>query len=70
MASDSVTDSGKTRFYAPLTLMILSWSMMSLSIGGALGLDSRVHYALTLLGFLVILGIAMRRPEYQRLRTS
>ena len=70
MSANANFEPDRTRFYAPLTLMILSWSMLSLSLGGALGLDSRLHYAVTLGGLLLILGLAMRRPEYRRLKAS
>jgi hypothetical protein len=60
--------SQKVRFYAPLQGMILAWSLMSLAFGGALGLYAPVHYTITMIGMLTILGIAMRSRAYQDTR--
>jgi hypothetical protein len=58
----------RVRFYLSLEAMLVTWSVMSLAVGATLGLATPVHYAMTMVGFLVILGLAMRSRTYRAVR--
>jgi hypothetical protein len=58
----------RVRFYMSLEAMLVAWSVMALAIGAALGLSAPVHYSITMVGFLVILGLAMRSRTYRAVR--
>jgi hypothetical protein len=60
--------SHKVRFYAPLEAMVAAWSVVALALGAALSIYAPVHYTITMVGILAILGVAMRSRAYQSIK--
>jgi hypothetical protein len=58
----------RVRFYVALELMLVAWSVTALAVGATLALGPAVLYTLTMVGLLVILGLAMRSGTYRTVR--